>query len=59
MVTSDVEKHFVAEGMIAEIKYKLTEYGIYMKINTCRFVHKKNSSKWYCKLSFIFQSQSY
>lgn len=29
--------------MIAEIKYKLTEYGISIKINTCRFTPKKNS----------------
>lgn len=29
--------------MIAEIKYKLIEYGISIKINTCRFIHKKNS----------------
>lgn len=29
--------------MIAEIKYKLVEYCISIKINTCRFIHKKNS----------------
>lgn len=37
------KEHFVAEEMIAEIKYKLTEYGINIKINTCRFTPKKNS----------------
>lgn len=29
--------------MIAEIKYKLTEYGIYIEMNTCKFMCKKNS----------------
>lgn len=29
--------------MTAKIKYKFTECGIYIKMNTCRFMHKKNS----------------
>lgn len=38
-----LKKIFVAGEMKAEIKYKLTEYGIYIEMNTCRFMRKKNS----------------
>lgn len=34
---------FVADKAIAEMKYMLTENVIYIEMNTCRFMHKKNS----------------
>lgn len=43
LILLNTEGFFFAEEIIAEIKYKLREYGIYIEMNTCRFMHKKNS----------------